>query len=143
VSCIVKSHNSFIETRGAFVVLNPTMSLQNSHGLHGPHILKTPSHVLQNSIFTQGLQTRSSPSGARRPCLFSFACVVPVSQPVSSCPGRLSIALAQRILLGEALFAGYVLEEFLDQVDVGEDHTAAAIARETDGIEGVAEKKLG
>jgi hypothetical protein len=109
----------------------------------GPRIPKTPSHVLQNSIFTLGLQTRSSPSGARRPCLFSFACVVPVSQPVSSCPGRVSIALAQRILLRGALFTEYVLEEFLNQVDVGEDHTTTAIARETDGVEGVAEKKRG
>jgi len=36
-------------------------------------------------------------------------------------------------------FAGVVLEQFLDEVDVGEDHAAAAVALETDGVEGVAE----
>jgi hypothetical protein len=46
--------------------------------------------------------------------------------------------LAQRDLLRGALFAGNVLEEFLDQVDVCEDHTAAAVSREADSVEGVA-----
>jgi hypothetical protein len=35
------------------------------------------------------------------------------------------------------LAAGDVLEEFLDEVDVGENHTAAAVALEADGVEGV------
>lgn len=33
---------------------------------------------------------------------------------------------------------GYELKEFLDQVDVREDHTAAAVALEAYGIKGVA-----
>jgi hypothetical protein len=35
-------------------------------------------------------------------------------------------------------FAGVVLEEFFDQVDVREDHAAAAVALETDGVESIA-----
>jgi hypothetical protein len=42
---------------------------------------------------------------------------------------------------GTCLFAlaCVVLEQLLDQVDVGEDHAAAAVARETEGIESFAE----
>jgi hypothetical protein len=41
------------------------------------------------------------------------------------------------------LFAGNVLEELLDQVDVGEDHAAAAVACETELVEGVTVRGLG
>jgi hypothetical protein len=36
-----------------------------------------------------------------------------------------------------AVDAENVLEQFLDQVDVGEDHAAAAVALQTDSVEGV------
>ena len=52
----------------------------------------------------------------------------------------LALLLAHRPLLGSFLGAGYVLEEFLDQVHVGEDHAAAAIALETNGVEGITER---
>jgi hypothetical protein len=42
-----------------------------------------------------------------------------------------------------AVGAGDVLEELLDQVDVGEDHTTAAVALQTDGVEGVAGERGG
>jgi len=32
-------------------------------------------------------------------------------------------------------FAGVVLEQLLDQIDVGKDHAAAAVALETDAVE--------
>jgi hypothetical protein len=50
----------------------------------------------------------------------------PRLSPCAHCPGLFS-------------FAGVVLEQFLDEVDVGEDHAATAVALETDGIKGVAE----
>jgi hypothetical protein len=63
------------------------------------------------------------------------------SQLVSPCPGRLSIALALRFFEGllecDFLVVGNVLEEFLDEVDVREDHAAAAVTLKTDGVEGV------
>tara|TARA_R110002003_G_scaffold44_13_gene3345 strand:- start:3741 stop:3929 length:189 start_codon:yes stop_codon:yes gene_type:complete len=49
-----------------------------------------------------------------------------------------ALSLALRLLLRVLLFAGNVLEELLDQIDVGQDHAAAAVALETDGVEGVA-----
>jgi hypothetical protein len=48
-----------------------------------------------------------------------------------------ALSFALRLLLRVLLFAGNVLEELLDQVDVGQDHAAAAVALETDGVEGV------
>jgi hypothetical protein len=63
------------------------------------------------------------------------------SQLVSPCPERLSIALALRFPEGfvecDFLFAGNVLKEFLDEIDMREDHAAAAIALETDGVKGI------
>ena len=38
--------------------------------------------------------------------------------------------------------AGNVLEELLDQVDVGEDHAAAAVAGETELVEGIPVRRL-
>ena len=44
---------------------------------------------------------------------------------------------------GEGLVgAGDVLEQLLDQVDVGEDHAAAAVAREAELVEGVTEEGM-
>jgi hypothetical protein len=40
-------------------------------------------------------------------------------------------------------FAGNVLEEFLDEIDVGENHAAAAVALEADGVEGVTARDIG
>jgi hypothetical protein len=63
---------------------------------------------------------------------------------VSPCPGRLSIALAlcfeEGFLELDFLVTGNVLEELLDEVDVGEDHAATAVALETYGIECVTKR---
>jgi hypothetical protein len=63
------------------------------------------------------------------------------SQLVSPRPGRLSSALAvgfaHRLCEAGFLRGCDVLEEFLDEIDVGEDHTAATVALQTDGVEGV------
>lgn len=48
-------------------------------------------------------------------------------------------ALAQSLLLLGFFGAGNVLEEFLDQVDVGENHTSAAIAGEADAVKCLAD----
>jgi hypothetical protein len=40
-------------------------------------------------------------------------------------------------------FAGNVLEEFLDEIDVGENHAAAAVALEADGVECVTGRDVG
>ena len=45
-----------------------------------------------------------------------------------------SLAAFLCIYIG-ALGAGYVLEQLLDQIDVGKDHAAAAVALETDAVE--------
>lgn len=45
---------------------------------------------------------------------------------------------AHALLLFAFLCGGNVLEEFLDQVDVGEDHAAAAVTLETYFVEGLA-----
>jgi hypothetical protein len=47
----------------------------------------------------------------------------------------LVLSLSHSFLHAGFLFGGDVLEEFLDQVDVSEDHAAAAVALETDGVE--------
>jgi hypothetical protein len=56
----------------------------------------------------------------------------------------LSIAPAlfrfEGVLELDFLVAGNVLEEFLDEVDVGENHAAAAVALEADGVEGITGK---
>lgn len=49
----------------------------------------------------------------------------------------LSSALAQLNLLCILVGAGDVLKKLLDQVDVGQDHAAAAVAGEADGIESI------
>jgi hypothetical protein len=36
--------------------------------------------------------------------------------------------------------AGNVLEQLLDKIDVSENHTTAAVALETDGVEGITRK---
>ena len=91
-----------------------------------------------------------SSAGSGSACLFSFARVVsvkrqPLSGTFSHIPARIDScakALSLRCLAREAvaLAAGYVLKKLLDEVDVGEDHAAAAVALEADGVEGVTKK---
>jgi hypothetical protein len=45
-------------------------------------------------------------------------------------------------LLRGFLFGGNVLEELLDQINVGEDHAAAAVALEAYGIKSIAERVI-
>jgi hypothetical protein len=54
----------------------------------------------------------------------------------------LALGLERSLLQVGFLFTGDVLEEFLDQVDVGEDHAAAAVALETDVVEGVTGRRV-
>lgn len=51
----------------------------------------------------------------------------------------LSLPLNSPLLLA---LGGVVLEEFLDEVDVSEDHTAAAVAAEVQGVDGIARRSV-
>jgi hypothetical protein len=46
----------------------------------------------------------------------------------------LQLLATQQLLVVDS---GHVLEELLDQIDVGEDHTATAIALKTNFVEGL------
>jgi hypothetical protein len=113
--------------------VTPCSCLANS-GIHAissliSHIIRGPQRPAPHLPWRMALACSRS--------LALYLC----SQLVSPCPGRLSIALALRVfesfLECDFLFAGNVLEEFLDKVDMREDHATAAVALETDGVEGV------
>lgn len=92
----------------------------------------------------------SSPCSSR---LFSLAGIVPVGSSLA--PGRdsggvralgvivLRDGLAESNGVVNFVLAGNVLEELLDEVDMGENHAAAAIAVEADGIESVPRRRCG
>ena len=70
-----------------------------------------------------------------------------LEKTVSPCAGRNGLLAAHGLApplrcLG-VLFAGNVLEELRDQIDVGEDQAAAAVACETERIEGVPVRGIG
>ena len=89
-------------------------------------------------------------SSPRSSSLFSFTRVVSAQHLVSPCPGRkqgfdvessarlCSSAATQFLLVFGSVGGGHVLEEFLDEVDVSEDHAATAVALEAYGVEGFA-----
>jgi hypothetical protein len=61
---------------------------------------------------------------------------------VSPCPGRGCIALhLVSLTKGRALAAGDVLEQLFDQINMGKDHAAAAVALQVEGVDGVATVK--
>ena len=70
--------------------------------------------------------------------MFSFAGVVPVSA-VSICPRDFYVLTLHIAVPSLELFqcaqTGYILEELLNEVNVGEDHAAAAVTLKTDTIE--------
>lgn len=57
--------------------------------------------------------------------------------------------MVHRSVLAQLLFAhflvraGNVLEELLDEVDMGEDHATAAIAGQADGVESITRRGRG
>ena len=85
------------------------------------------------------------PARAARACSRSLALYL--EKTVSPWPGRNGLlamhSLALSLHCRGFLFAGNVLEELLDQVDVGEDHAAAAVACETELVEGITVRGLG